>query len=55
MGTSVSFVSRLEAAAGRPSPTLGTLRKYANALGCELRISLVECAPVDVERPAPRP
>jgi DNA-binding transcriptional regulator YiaG len=55
MGTSVSFVSRLEAAAGRPSPTLGTLRKYANALGCELRISLVDCAPVDVERPAPRP
>ena len=42
MGTSSSFVSRLEAADGRHSPTLGTLRKYAKAVGCDLKIQLVE-------------
>lgn len=53
MGTSASFVSRLEAADGRHSPTLGTLRKYANAVGCDLQIQLVQRTPR--ERPAPRP
>lgn len=40
MGTTKSAVSRLEAA-GRNSPSLATLRRYAEAVGCELQIRLV--------------
>lgn len=45
MGTTKSAVSRLEAA-GRHSPSVTTLKKYAQAVGCEIEIRLV---------PAPRP
>lgn len=40
MGTTKSAVSRLEGA-GKHAPSLATLKKYAQAVGCELKISLV--------------
>lgn len=40
MGTTKSAVSRLESA-GRHAPSLGTLRRYAEAVGCELQLKLV--------------
>jgi DNA-binding XRE family transcriptional regulator len=45
MGTTKTAVSRLEAV-GRHSPSVTTLKKYAQAVGCEVEIRLV---------PAPRP
>lgn len=45
MGTTKSAVSRLEAA-GKHSPSVMTLKNYAQAVGCEVEIRLV---------PAPRP
>ena len=40
MGTTKSAVSRLESA-GKHAPSLATLKRYANAVGCELRVKLV--------------
>jgi len=40
MGTTKSAVSRLEGA-GKHSPSVGTLKKYARAVGCEVEIRLV--------------
>lgn len=40
MGTTKSAVSRLEAVGG-PSPSLATLRRYAQAVGCEVEVRLV--------------
>lgn len=40
MGTTKSAVSRLEAA-GKHAPSLATLKRYANAVGCELQVKLV--------------
>lgn len=40
MGTTKSAVSRLEGS-GKHSPSLGTLRRYAKAVGCELQVKLV--------------
>ncbi len=40
MGTTQPVVARLEA--GRQRPSLATLERYANAVGCELRISLTK-------------
>src|SRR5436853_6923275 len=42
MGTKPPAVARLEAAGGtrRHSPSLATLRKYAQAVGCRLEIRL---------------
>lgn len=40
MGTTKSAVSRL-AAAGRHTPSLATLNRYAEAVGCELQVKLV--------------
>ena len=40
MGTTKSAVSRLEAA-GKHAPSMASLRKYANAVGCSLKIELV--------------
>ena len=45
MGTTKSAVSRLESA-GKHSPSVTTLKKYAAAVGCGIEIHLV---------PAPRP
>ncbi|MBI5594257.1 MAG: helix-turn-helix transcriptional regulator [Deltaproteobacteria bacterium] len=40
MGTTKSAISRLEAA-GKHSPSMTTLKKYAHAVGCHLEIKLV--------------
>jgi len=40
MGTTKSAVSRLESA-GKHAPSLTTLKKYAQAVGCNLEIKLV--------------
>lgn len=40
MGTTKSAVSRLEGS-GKHAPSLATLRKYAQAVGCELQVRLV--------------
>lgn len=40
MGTTKSAISRLESA-GKHMPSLGTLRRYAEAVGCELHVKLV--------------
>ncbi|MFO1430794.1 MAG: helix-turn-helix transcriptional regulator [Candidatus Competibacteraceae bacterium] len=40
MGTTKSAVSRLEAA-GKHTPSVATLKKYAQAVGCRLEIKLV--------------
>lgn len=40
MGTTKSAISRLEAA-GKHTPSLATLKRYAQAVGCELQVKLV--------------
>ncbi|MFN7208029.1 MAG: helix-turn-helix transcriptional regulator [Burkholderiales bacterium] len=40
MGTTKSAVSRLESA-GKHTPSLATLKRYAQAVGCELQVKLV--------------
>ena len=40
MGTTKSAVSRLESA-GKHTPSLDTLKRYAHAVGCELQVKLV--------------
>ena len=40
MGTTKSAVSRLESA-GKHVPSLSSLKRYANAVGCELQVKLV--------------
>jgi hypothetical protein len=42
MGVAQSSVARLEATAGsrKHAPSLATLRRYADAVGCDLHISL---------------
>ena len=40
MGTTKSAVSRLEGA-GKHAPSLSTLKRYAQAVGCHLQIKLV--------------
>jgi len=40
MGTTKSAISRLEGA-GKHSPSRGTQRRYAQAVGCELQVRLV--------------
>ena len=44
MGTSRSAVARIESGGGkrRHSPSLATIRRYADALGCKLQIKLVK-------------
>lgn len=41
MGTTQSAVARMETGQGKHSPTLATLTKYAEALGCRLEFKLV--------------
>lgn len=43
MGTKTSAVARLESGGGsnNHSPSIATLRKYANAVGCKLEVRLV--------------
>lgn len=40
MGTTKSAISRLESA-GKHAPSLATLKRYAQAVGCEVHIELV--------------
>jgi DNA-binding XRE family transcriptional regulator len=42
MGVAQASVARLESSFGsrKHSPSIGTLRRYADAVGCELRLSL---------------
>jgi DNA-binding XRE family transcriptional regulator len=40
MGTTKSAISRLEAA-GKHAPSLSTLQRYAQAVGCKLEVRLV--------------
>ena len=40
MGTTKSAISRLESA-GKHTPSVGTLQRYAQAVGCEFKIELV--------------
>ena len=40
MGTTKSAISRLEAA-GKHTPSLSTLQRYAHAVGCKLQVKLV--------------
>lgn len=40
MGTTKSAVSRLEGA-GKHAPSLATLKRYAEAVGCEISVELV--------------
>jgi transcriptional regulator with XRE-family HTH domain len=42
MGTTQSVVARLESGHGKHSPSLATLRKYAQALGCRLDLRLTK-------------
>lgn len=44
MGTTKSAISRLEAA-GKHAPSVASLKKYAAAVGCTLKIELVPAAP----------
>jgi len=44
MGTSQSAVARMESGRGTHSPSLATLSKYAQALGCKLELRLVQVA-----------
>ena len=44
MGTTKSAISRLEAA-GKHAPSLSTLKRYANAVGCEVQVRLVRQKP----------
>jgi transcriptional regulator with XRE-family HTH domain len=43
MGTTKSAVSRLESA-GKHAPSVASLKKYADAVGCTLKIELVPIA-----------
>ena len=40
MGTTKSAISRLEAA-GKHAPSIATLRRYAEAVGCDLQVKLI--------------
>jgi len=41
IGTTQSAIARLESGRGKPSPSLVTLQKYANALGYHVELKLV--------------
>lgn len=42
IGTTQSAIARLESGGGKHWPSLATLQKYAQALGCRLELRLVE-------------
>jgi transcriptional regulator with XRE-family HTH domain len=42
MGTTQSAIARLESGRGKHSPSLATLRKYAQAVGCRVDLRLVK-------------
>lgn len=42
MGTTQSAIARLESGRGKHSPSLATLQKYAQAVGCRIDLRLVK-------------
>jgi transcriptional regulator with XRE-family HTH domain len=42
IGTTQSAVARMESGQGKHSPSLATLSKYADALGCRLEVRLIK-------------
>ena len=44
IGTTQSAVARMESGSGKHSPSLATLSKYAEAVGCKLEVRLVRKA-----------
>ena len=42
IGTTQSAIARLESGSGKHLPSLSTLHKYANAVGCRVEIKLVK-------------
>ena len=50
IGTTQSAVARLESGSGKHSPSLATLQKYANALGCRLELRLIKESGKAVDR-----
>lgn len=57
MATKPSVVARLEAGGGRQkhSPSLATLQRYADAVGCRLEIKMVRVSPKRSSTPSARP
>ena len=53
MGTTKSAISRLESA-GKHAPSVASLKKYAAAVGCTLKIELVPATPKRRQAPPPR-
>lgn len=41
MGTTKSAISRLESAGKKHAPSVATLQRYAQAVGCDLQVKLV--------------
>jgi len=44
MKTTPSVISRLESVGNKRSPSINTLKKYAEAIGCKLSIQLTQTA-----------
>ncbi|MGA8514662.1 MAG: helix-turn-helix transcriptional regulator [Burkholderiaceae bacterium] len=44
IGTTQSAVARMESGSGKHSPSIATLSRYAEALGCKLEVKLVRKA-----------
>lgn len=41
MGTTKSAISRLESAGKKHAPSIATLQRYAQAVGCDLQVKLI--------------
>lgn len=56
MGIAQASVARLESSAGsrKHAPSMATLRRYADAVGCELRITLAPVSKVGSRRTVAR-
>ena len=54
IGTTQSAVARMESGRGKHSPSLATLSRYAQALGCKLEIRLVRDRSVSGKRSTAR-
>ncbi len=53
IGTTQSAVARMESGRGKHSPSLATLSRYADALGCKLEVKLVKKTQM-AKSPGPR-
>ncbi|MSQ52368.1 MAG: XRE family transcriptional regulator [Betaproteobacteria bacterium] len=50
IGTTQSAIARLESGSGKHLPSLSTLHKYANAVGCRVEIRLVKSRDLTMRR-----